>query len=73
MSENGANNALLPANSERRVTSLILDMNKVDEADARRLKKALLALSGANAPETLLGNGFVEPTPWNPPELEEQP
>jgi ABC-type phosphate/phosphonate transport system substrate-binding protein len=53
------------------LTSLMLDMNRVSEADARRLKEALLALSGKNAPETLLGKGFVEPTPWNPPELEE--
>ena len=55
------------------LTSLMLDMNKVAEADARRLTAALLALSGSNAPETLLGNGFVEPSPWNPPELEKTP
>ena len=55
------------------LTSLMLDMNKVTDADARRLAAALLALSGANAPETLLGNGFVEPAPWNPPELEATP
>ena len=53
------------------LTSLLLDMNRVNEADAKRLKEALLALSGKNTPETLLGNGFVEPAPWNPPELEE--
>ncbi len=53
------------------LTSLLLDMNRVSEADAKRLKEALLALSGKNAPETLLSNGFVEPAPWNPPELEE--
>ena len=52
------------------LTSLMLDMNKVEPADADRLQKALLSISGKNAPETLLGNGFVEPTPWNPPELE---
>lgn len=52
------------------LTSLILDMNKVEKADADRLQKALLALSGKGAPETLLGNGFTEPAPWNPPELE---
>ncbi len=55
------------------LTSLMLDMNKVDEADAERLKAALLSLSGANAPETLLGNGFIEPAVWNPPELEVTP
>lgn len=53
------------------LTSLLLDMNRVSAADAMRLKEALLALSGKNAPETLLGNGFVEPAPWNPPELKE--
>ena len=52
------------------LTSLMLDMNKVKKADADRLQKALLSLSGKNAPETLLGNGFVEPAPWTPPELE---
>ncbi len=52
------------------LTSLMLDMNKVEETEADRLQRALLALSGKNAPETLLGNGFVEPSPWNPPELE---
>ena len=53
------------------LTSLILDMNRVSAADAQRVKDALLTLSGKNAPETLLGNGFIEPAPWNPPELEE--
>jgi ABC-type phosphate/phosphonate transport system substrate-binding protein len=53
------------------LTSLTLDMNRVSEADAARLKEALLALSGEQAPDTLLGKGFVEPAPWNPPELEE--
>ena len=53
------------------LTSLILDMNRVSEADAGRLKEALLAVSGEQVPETLLGTGFVEPAPWNPPELEE--
>lgn len=51
------------------LTSLMLDMNRISETDAGRLKEALLALSGEHAPETLLGNGFVEPAPWNPPEL----
>ena len=52
------------------LTSLILDMNKVTPAEADHLQKALLALSGKNASETLIGSGFVEPSPWNPPELE---
>jgi ABC-type phosphate/phosphonate transport system substrate-binding protein len=55
------------------LTSLMLDMNKVSAANADRIQKALLALSGKDAPETLLGSGFVEPSPWNPPELEPQP
>lgn len=52
------------------LTSLLLDMNKVSEAEANRLQHALLSLSGKDAPETLLGNGFIEPTPWDPPERE---
>ena len=54
------------------LTSLLLDMNKVEAAQADRLQQALLALSGKDAPEALLGNGFIEPSPWNPPELEEE-
>ncbi len=54
------------------LTSLMLDMNKVHPYQAERLKKALLKLSGPHAPETLLGHGFVEPAPWNPPELEKE-
>lgn len=53
------------------LTSLLLDMNRIGEEDAQHLQQALLTLSGPNTPETLLGNGFVEPAPWNPPELEE--
>jgi ABC-type phosphate/phosphonate transport system substrate-binding protein len=53
------------------LTSLMLDMHRVSEADATLLKEALLALSGEQAPETLLSRGFVEPAPWNPPELKE--
>jgi ABC-type phosphate/phosphonate transport system substrate-binding protein len=52
------------------LTSLMLDMNRVSEANAGRLKEALLSLSGRDAPESLLGNGFIESTPWNPPELQ---
>lgn len=53
------------------LTALMLDMNRINAADAERLKKALLDLSGKDAPESLLSEGFVEPSPWNPPELEE--
>jgi ABC-type phosphate/phosphonate transport system substrate-binding protein len=55
------------------LTSLMLDMNRVDEAMADRVQKALLAVSGQHAPESLLSNGFIEPAPWNPPELEALP
>jgi ABC-type phosphate/phosphonate transport system substrate-binding protein len=53
------------------LTSLMLDMKKVDAGNAGRLKKALLDLSGEAAPESLLSDGFVDPSLWNPPELEE--
>ena len=52
------------------LTSLLLDMNRVSAADAERLKKALLELSGSKAPKSLLGSGFVPAAPWDPPELE---
>ncbi|MBN2162696.1 MAG: PhnD/SsuA/transferrin family substrate-binding protein [Pontiellaceae bacterium] len=55
------------------LTSLLLNMDRVRQDDALRLREALLALSGEGAPDTLLGNGFVEIWPWNPPELEDQP
>jgi len=55
------------------LTSLMLDMNRVRPFQAERLKKALLSLSGRHAPKTLLGNGFIEPAPWNPPELKDTP
>lgn len=46
--------------------SVVLDMNKVSEADAMRLQKALLEISGDNAPKGLAGKGFVAPAEWNP-------
>ena len=52
------------------LTSLMLDMNRVDETDAQRLKEALLTISRENPPATLPGNGFIEAAPWSPPELE---
>jgi ABC-type phosphate/phosphonate transport system substrate-binding protein len=55
------------------LTSLMVDLNKVSMGDADRLQKALLALSGPDAPESLLSNGFIPPAPWAPPELEKQP
>ncbi|VGO14475.1 hypothetical protein PDESU_03037 [Pontiella desulfatans] len=55
------------------LTSLMLDMKRVGPPEAERLKKALLSISGSQADESLLGQGFVEPAPWNPPELEHTP
>lgn len=53
------------------LTSLMLDMNRVSDADAVRLKKALLSLSGDKTPDSMLGSGFIEPAPWDPPEIKE--
>ena len=55
------------------LTSLLLDRNQFDDRSVRKIKKALLAVSGENAPATLLGKGFTDPEPWTPPELEPQP
>lgn len=55
------------------LTSLMLDRNKINKAQAQRVQTALLNLSGPGAPESLLGYGFTAPAPWAPPELEEQP
>lgn len=55
------------------LTSLMLDMNKHSASDAQLLRQCLLELSGDQAPEALLSSGFVEPTPWNPSELEALP
>ncbi len=46
--------------------SVILDMSKVSEADALRLQKALLEISGDSAPASLLSRGFVLPASWKP-------
>lgn len=48
------------------LTSVILDFNKVGEADALRLREALLALSGVNAPKDFASKGFVAPARWSP-------
>jgi ABC-type phosphate/phosphonate transport system substrate-binding protein len=64
---------IIAATEQIPLTSLMLDMNKVDEKNAERLKQALLLLSGEDAPASLLGEGFVESSPWNPPELNNQP
>jgi ABC-type phosphate/phosphonate transport system substrate-binding protein len=52
------------------LTSLMIDMNRFTEEQADRIRQALLSVSGKEAADALLGNGFTEPAPWNPPELE---
>lgn len=52
------------------LTSLMIDRNRIDPQTVAKLKDALNRLSGKAAGADLLGNGFVEPAPWNPPELE---
>ena len=52
------------------LTSVILDMSKVSDADALRFQRALLKLSGKNAPESMLSKGFVKPAPWTPEPVE---
>ena len=46
--------------------SVIIDRQKVSDAVTLRLQKALLELSGENAPETMLSKGFVKPARWTP-------
>lgn len=46
--------------------SVVLDMDKVSEADALRLQKALLEISRNDRPEKLMGEGFVLPASWIP-------
>jgi len=48
------------------LTSVIIDFDRVSEADAIRFQKALLKISGKNSPETMLSEGFVKPAKWNP-------
>jgi ABC-type phosphate/phosphonate transport system substrate-binding protein len=48
------------------LTSLLVDLGKVPLADARRLQRALLALSGDKVPKDLTGGGFVLPVSWKP-------
>jgi ABC-type phosphate/phosphonate transport system substrate-binding protein len=46
--------------------SVILDLTKVNDADAARLQDALLKISGDKVPESFAGKGFVEPVSWIP-------
>lgn len=48
------------------LTSLLLDMRKVSPADAARVQRALLDLSGDKVPKDLTGKGFVLPVSWKP-------
>ncbi len=48
------------------LTSLLVDLNKLPAAEAIRLQAALLEVSGARAPQDLLGKGFVLPASWQP-------
>jgi ABC-type phosphate/phosphonate transport system substrate-binding protein len=56
----------LAQTAEMPLTSLLVDLRKVPVADAARLQAALLDVSGAKAPENLLGKGFVLPASWKP-------
>ena len=57
---------ILGATEKIPLTSVILDMSKVNEKDALRLQKALLAVSGKKSPESMLSKGFVLPASWTP-------
>ena len=48
------------------LTSLLLDMRKVSPANAARVQRALLDLSGDKVPKDLTGKGFVLPVSWQP-------
>jgi hypothetical protein len=52
--------------SEIPLCSVILDLNKVSEADASRLQNALLQLSGEKMPGSFSSKGFVKPVSWIP-------
>lgn len=52
--------------AEMPLTSLLVDLNKVPAADAARLQRALLAVSGAKVADDLTGKGFVKPVSWRP-------
>jgi len=46
--------------------SVILDLKRVNEADAARIQSALLEVSGDKTPEDFSSKGFVKPVPWQP-------
>ncbi len=52
--------------SQTPLTSVILDMDKIEKEDAMRLQKALLSLSNDNSPKSMLSEGFVKPAKWTP-------
>jgi len=52
------------------LVSLMVDLGRVPEGAARRLRRALLELRGdPELREPLLGDGFLPARPWSPPEL----
>ncbi|MBN2686522.1 MAG: PhnD/SsuA/transferrin family substrate-binding protein [Pontiellaceae bacterium] len=52
------------------LTSVMLDINKFDDDAERRIKKAFLSINETNAPASLLSQGFSDPWPWHPRELD---
>jgi len=51
------------------LTSVMIDSRRVPEGDMARLQRALLELSRTSLPASMHGGGFIEPQPWQPPEL----
>ena len=64
---------ILGATERIPLTSVLLDTGKVAPADRARLQAALLAITAAGAPESLLSRGFVAAAEWDPIELGAQP
>jgi ABC-type phosphate/phosphonate transport system substrate-binding protein len=52
--------------SEIPLCSVILDLNRISEAEASRFQNALLQLSGAKMPGSFSSKGFVKPVSWIP-------
>ena len=55
------------------LTSLLVDLKKVPLAEALRLQRALVELSGDRTPKDLTGRGFVLPVSWKPVTSAEKP
>jgi ABC-type phosphate/phosphonate transport system substrate-binding protein len=52
--------------------SLMLDRNKLSEAEVRRVRDAVIALSRTALPATMSGGGFVDAAPWDPEGLNDR-